>query len=428
MFNKVLLENCYQYFTSKVEIYNKMYEYYKGNTDAMKDYLLITERANNKTNTNFVKKFVKEETSYSVGNKITYISKSSNKNIIDDIDYFMAHWSKNHDSDLMKSMLTHSLSYELYYIDNETQFCSRIISPRSGFALLDDIGNVVLFMHIFKLAFDEIIHIDVYDSDGVYHYTEGFVPVEAHPWDSHIFKCVPVGISQLSPELEDDTIYKDIKGLQDSYETNLSDICNEISDFRNAYLAFTGVKIEETDLPKMKELGIITIPVAEGKVSWVIKNINDSFIQNTLNTVEDKMYQLACHINNNEKMQSNTSSLALRSRLISLEQKCKLNDGAIDDCINTRLKMLFIFLKFLYEKDHDYKDIKIKHTPCIPQDDTANANIVAQLGEKVSTETALSLFSFVENPANEVKKIKEEQKSISIGSALLNPPDMVVTK
>ncbi len=33
----------------------------------------------------------------------------------------------------------------------------------------------------------------------------------------------------------------------------------------------------------------------------VNKNINDTFIQNTLNTLEDKMYQLSSHINHNEK-------------------------------------------------------------------------------------------------------------------------------
>ena len=420
-----ILKSCYDLYTSKLTIYNKMFQYYIGNTDAMKNYLMITKRANSKVNCNFLKKFIKEEVSYSVGNDITYISKSSDQNIIKDLDYYLGHWGENHDSDLMKTMLIHSIAYELYYIDKEAQFSSRIISPRNGFSLVNDFGNVEMFMHVFKLAFDETIYIDVYTDAEIVHYDESFKEISR---DIHTFGVVPVGVAQLSPELEEDTLYKDIKGLQDSYETNLSDIVNEVSDFRNAYLTLTGVNIDETDLPKMKELGIIVIPTADGKVAWCIKDINDDFIQNTLNTTEDKMYQLSSHINNNEKMQSNTSSLALRSRLISLEQKCKLNQGALEDCIKIRIKMLFVFLKFLKNKDYDYRDIKIKFTPNIPQDDTANSSIIAQLGDKVSTETALSLFSFVENPLNELKKIREEQKMNSIGSELLNPtvPDVVV--
>jgi len=422
MFEQLLLTNCYQYYLSKYAIYDKMYGYYKGNTDATRDYKKVDNQSNNKINTNFIKKFVKEETSYSVGNKLTYTSKTSNKKIIDDIQYNTSHWKENHDSDLMKCTLIHGIAYELYYTDNENQFCSRIISPRAGFALVDDYGTIVLFMNMFKLAFDETLYIDVWDNDKVSHYTDGFVPRIDHPIDTHIFGCVPVGISQISEELEEDTLYKDIKALQDSYETNLSDISNEISDFRAAYLAFTGVNIEETDLPKMKEQGIIAIPVPDGKVEWIIKNINDSFIQNTLNTIEDKMYQLSSHINNNEAMQSNTSSLAIRARLISLEQKCKLNDGAIDDCIKKRLKMLFIYLKYLKSLDYDYKDIKIKHTPAVPADDTANANIVSQLGDRLSNKTAWSLFSFITNPDNEEKLLELQNKAASIGNDLLNPP------
>jgi len=145
-----------------------------------------------------------------------------------------------------------------------------------------------------------------------------------------------------------------------------------------------------------------------GTAAWLIKNINDTFIQNTLNTMEDKMYQLSSHINHNEKMQSNLSSLALRARLIALEEKCKLNQKSIADCIKTRLKFLFIYLKVIKNIEYDFRDIKIKFTPNIPQDDLMTAQVISQLGDKLSTETGLSLLSFIENPKNELKKIKDE--------------------
>lgn len=77
---------------------------------------------------------------------------------------------------------------------------------------------------------------------------------------------MPVGIAKI-----DRTIYDKIKGLQDSYETNLSDISNEISDFRNAYLYFAGCELKEGDLDKMKELGIINLPGEKSTASWLIK-------------------------------------------------------------------------------------------------------------------------------------------------------------
>ncbi|MGE5627817.1 MAG: phage portal protein [Solirubrobacterales bacterium] len=418
MLDQVLLQNCFDEFLGRKDIFDKMYEYYKGNSDAIKNYKLVTQRSNNKTSVNYMKKFIKEEVSYSVGNDITYISKSSNGNIIRDIDYYTAHWSEKHDSDLAKIMLTFGFAYELYYTDNKSQFCSKIITPREGYAYVDDVGNILFFMHIYQKKFDSNTYIDVYDDNNIYHYDKDFKEI-GKP-DVHIFNVVPVGIAQVSIEQEEDTIYKDIKGLQDAYETNLSDISNEISDFRNAYLFVSGFQIDKDDLPNMKELGVIQVQTPDGKAAWLIKNINDSFIQNTLSTIEDKIYQLTSHINHNEKMQSNLSGVALRSRLISLEEKCKLNQKAIADCIKVRLKMLFVYLKFLKSIDYDYKDIKAKFTPNIPQDDLNTAQIINQLGDKLSTETGLGLLSFINNPANELEKIKKQNAALKIGADLLN--------
>lgn len=403
------------YIQSKID-YDKAYEYYKGNTDAIKNYKMVTDRNNNKINTNFLKKFIKEEVSYSVGNDITYISNSGNDNCINDIKYYFSGWAEDHDSKLAKNMLLYSKSYELYYYNDNLELFSKIINPRNGFVVKDEHDNIVYFAHVYSNSKGSFI--DVYDKDNIYFFDTDFKEIKQRK--PHIFECVPVGIAEISEEDIDDTLYKDIKGLQDAYETNLSDISNEISDFRNAYLVFSGCEIDKETALSMKKDGIIQIPGSDGKAIWLIKNVNDTFIQNTLSTIEDKMYQLTSHINHNEKMQSNTSSLALRSRLISLEEKCKLNQKALTNCIKFRLKILFIFLKFNFNKEYDYRDIKIKYTPNIPQDDLMISQIISQLGDKLSTETALSLLSFIENPSLEIQKLKKELESQIEGSKILN--------
>ncbi|MCW6061455.1 phage portal protein [Clostridium sporogenes] len=401
-----LLKKAYEEYQNNKTTYDKMYQYYKGNTDAMANYKMVTERSNNKTPVNYIKKFIKEEVSYSVGNDVNYISKSGDENIVNDIDYYIDHWSEGHDSNLAKNMLIYSLAYELYYVDKEGQFCSKVIPPTQGYAAIDDFGNISFFMHSYKLKFDDTTYIDVYTDKEILHFNDKFE--EINKPTKHIFGAVPVGLAKLSDEGKDDTLFKDLKGLQDAYETNLSDISNEISDFRNAYMVLTGVAIDEEEIPKMKKLGVMQIKDKNGTAAWLIKNINDTFIQNTLNTMEDKMYQLSSHINHNEKMQSNLSSLALRARLIALEEKCKLNQKAIADCIKTRLKFLFIYLKVIKNIEYDFRDIKIKFTPNIPQDDLMTVQVISQLGDKLSTETGLSLLSFIENPKNEMKKLKDE--------------------
>ncbi len=409
--DKTLLENVYYYFEAKKAEYNDMYYYYKGHTKALDEYMIVHEenRSNRKIRVNFIKKFIKEEVSYSIGNNINYISNSGNDQEIKDIAYFLGHWSEQHDITLMKRMLTYGLAYELYYIDDNAQFCSQIVTPREGYAHVDDLGNIIFFMHVFTKKFDTKIYIDVYDKNYIFHYQGNFdepVGVEEHFFQGN----VPVSIAEISEEREADTIYGDIHLLQDAYETNLSDISNEISDFRNAFLGIYGFQIDEDDIPKLKEEGIIQVSTEKGKAEWIIKNINDQFIQNTLATEEDKMYQITAHINHNERMQSNLSGIALRSRLISLEDKCKLNCKAFADAVKSRLKFLFIYLNLRKNKTYDYRDVKLKFTVNVPQDDVSAAQIINQLGDKLPLETGLSLLSFIDNPQDTAKKAKAEQQ------------------
>ena len=203
-----------------------------------------------------------------------------------------------------------------------------------------------------------------------------------------------------------------MKGLQDAFETNLSDIGNEISDFRNAYLLFKNAQVDEEKIPEMKKLGVIQFPDSGGDAAWLIKNINDTFIQNTLDRYEDTMYQLACHINHNEKLQSNLSGVALRSRLIALENKCSLQTKAHKNIVKNRIRFLFLYLDLKKNKKYDYKDVKAIYTPNIPSDDLSTAQMLSQLPEGlISKDTGRGLFSFINNVPYEGQKVQKEQKS-----------------
>lgn len=424
---KELVKDCYtEYLLNKVD-YETAYKYYKGKSHAMYDYKMITERSNNKCQVNFVKKFVKEETAYSVGNSINYISKSGNKEITDTIDsYITTMWKANHDTKLVSKMILFGEVFEIYYINKDMEFKSKIVDPRHGYYYEDEETEEKLFLHMFKKKFDKSgkTYIDVYTKECIYHIDDTF-SVEIAPPTPHIFDELPVGIGKISDEGIEDTIFNDIKGLQDSYETCLSDITNEVSDFRNAYLKVIGAELGEEEAKAMKQMGILQVPEG-GNVEWLVKNINDTFIQNTLNTLEDKMYQLTSHINHNVNVVSNLSGVALRSRLLSLEQRCILNQQAYTELLKVRLRLLFKLLNIrVAGMDLDYKDVKIKYTACVPQDDTTTANLISQLGDKLSLETALSLLSFVENPEVEAKRVKDQNDIYMKDSELLEGVEMI---
>lgn len=401
-------------FDKKLSTYKKIEDYYKGITDASLNYKVNSGRSNLKVSCNYLKKFVKEETSYSVGNVISYSSKTDDKNVPLQLDLVMENFKENHDVNVFNNMVLFSIGYEVYFIDKWGSVQVKAISPVGGYHTTDNEGNTTAFIHVFSAINEKgesEVFMDLYTDVDIQHLNkDGAVIAAATP---HYFGEVPVGVAILSEYLEEDTLYSDIKGLQDALETNLSDITNEVSDFRSAYLVMKGIELGSDEVArvenaaKMKENGILEVN-EDGSVEWLIKNINDTFVQNTLRTLQDKMYELTSHINHNDVEQSsNASGVALKSKLISLMQRCTINQNSFKELLKTRIRLIFNILN-IQGQALNWKDVKIGFTPLIPSDDLATAQMLQQLDGIVSKSTGRTLLSFIENSEEEGKKVDKE--------------------
>lgn len=414
--DKELILKCLGELRKNQIKYKVNYNYYNGKFDIYKNYAMNESRSNQKVVVNYFKKFIHDEIAYSVGNPISYISTLADNELIQTIDLNFSHWSKVHDQELLKQANIFGESYEVQYINSDGDFKATVYNPLQMFVL--ESGNaekeVELAIHTYKKhIFVENEMMDVYYNNLIEHYEiiddENIKLVGR---DTHIFDKPPIMICGANTERK--SMLDDIKSEMDAFNTVLSDYVNEISDFRNALLKITGGELlEEKELADMKRVGAIQFP-DKVNVDYLIKNLEDSFIMNALVTLEDKIYKLASHIDTNEKMQSNLSGTALRSRLIALENKCLLMQSMLEQVIKKRLRNFFSYLKVKEGKDYDYRTIKLKLTMNIPSDLNSTADSISKLRGLASDETLLGLLSFVENPQLELAKRRAEQESETI--------------
>lgn len=384
--------------------YNKMYDYYIGKTDL--DKYPTTDRSNRTVPTNYIKKFVDEETSFAVGNKITYISRNNDQSILDLVQYNLENQKGATDIELTQCMEVFGIAYELRYTNN-LEFKTRVVKPTQGIAYCNVEGQAELFLYFFKKELDDILYIDAFDDNFIYHFREGFTQI-AEP-TPHYFGTCPVGVARL-PEGVYSTLYNDIKGLQDNYEYTLSDYSNEIGDTRLAYLLLTGLSIDADKAKEMKKMGILQVPDSNGKAEWLIKNIPSDFIKSFIDTVENKIYEISQHINHNIAPASNTSGVALQTRLISLRNKINIIQQCLTDCLKSRIKNLITYTNLKEGLNFDYRDISIKYTMNVPSNDVEMAQIITQLNGKLSAGTGLNQLSFITNGDQEYDKALEELK------------------
>jgi hypothetical protein len=83
----------------------------------------------------------------------------------------------------------------------------------------------------------------------------------------------------------------------------------------------------------------------------------------------------------------------------------------ISDTIYDRLERLFEYLA-LKNITFNVQDIRINYTPNIPVDIITIVQAISQLGDKISLSTALSQLPWVENPSQEIEKIKAEKSAM----------------
>lgn len=403
-----LILKCYEEYEIHYSKYQKMKNYYDGKMDILNEYKQLAKRSNQKIVCNFIQKFVDQEVSYCVGQPLSYLSDSGDKSIVEAIDYNFAHFDKKHEQRLLLEAEIFGESYELYYINKNAEFCARILNPLNSYALRNDDGEVELFLHIFKRRFNDTQYLDVYDNNRIINYKIDEDKLIELDEKQHIFDTVPVGVCTV-----DNTVYQKIKTKNDSYNTVLSDNVNIISDFRSSYLVFTGTDVDDEQAQKIHELGIILLP-GDGKVEFLIQQVNDQYIQNMLDVLEDDMHKMANSIDFNERLQSNISGVGLRSRLLALELRVQLIGDSLINCVTTRLKYLFHYLKIKENKNLDYKDITIRYIPNIPSDLVGMADAVSKLRGLFSDETLIDLFAFGDNPQSEIAKRRAEQEAEAI--------------
>lgn len=392
-------------------------DYYEGNHKILKDYAMQDSRSNRKLIFNYPRKFVDNETGYLLGKPVNYISKKDNADITEKIDYEMSHWDKEHNIQLRKQSEIFGESYELHYINQEGEFSATILTPLNCFVLEDGTAdrNVRLGLHQFSKPFEDKQYLDVYTDQEILHYEIGqeqqgkqseqakLIYLGKH---SHIFNRVPIISCPANTERKSG--FHDLISLFDAYNALNSDLVNEIADHRNAYLVIENARIEEEDLVNMKKMGIIQVP-AGGKVSWLIKDINDSFVKNELDNLERKIYDLMDEVNFNESWSSNTSSLAIRNKLLNLENRVSMREAIMEKVIKQRLKNFFTYLQKKEGRHYDYRDVSVKFTRNLPTDLVGLADVIVKLKDICSQETLLALLPFIENPKVEVQKFTAEK-------------------
>lgn len=391
----------------------KLRDYYLG-----KHKILEEEKGKNKPNnrlvTNYAKSIVSNTTGYYMGTPVTY--SSSDENLKKEID-FLAKYNDDafHNAQLAKDISVFGYGIEVVYFDNDLQIRYAKLNPiQTYIGYSDDIEkNIIYALRWYDVTDDNnktTRYVEQYTESEIIYYTmSGKQAVETER-KQHYFGDVPVNPFNNNEELRGD--FEDVISLIDAYNVMQSESVNDFQKFADALLFVKNMSVDEETAGKMRDYNILE-GFEDGEASWLVKNVNDAYVENIKNRIEKDIYASSNTVNlSDENFANNASGVAIQYKLINFENRVGMTERYFKKGLQRRFELICNALDFK-GASYDYTTIGMTFKRNLPTNTTETAQIVSQLHGKVSNETLLGLLSFVDDVQAELKRMKNEQGDYS---------------
>ena len=407
-----LLSNHY---SNDVGRYNFLYDLYKG-----KHPILFRQVGENKPNNRLVSdyygKLVDTEIGYFLGKPIVFTSEQ--EKALDELGTILV--INEFDELIMevgKEASIKGKSYILMYQneDSDTHLCrlspENVITLESKFGR-GEIGIAIRTYEETTRDDEEILYVEIYDKEKVYYYKmiSGTLSLDerykVNPMP-HIFGVVP--IVEIPNNEERLGSFEKVITLVEAYDKLLSDTSNEHEAYRNAYLVLKNLTMDVEADKKLKESGVLEV-FDDGEAYFLQKPILDSAINSHLDRLSNDIHRFSDIPDmSDENFAGNLSGVAIRFKLLGLENKCITKERKMAKGIRKVIRALNQVLAVKCDEVIDVTTLNIVFTRNLPNNLTEIVDSVVKLNGIVDKETLLSLLPFVESPAEVLEKLANEE-------------------
>ena len=351
---------------------------------------------------------------YFLGNPIAY--NSDNKDLLERLNNVFRY---NDEADNNTTLAKHSsiggYAVELLYIDEDSQPRFTALSGDEVAIVYDNTleEKILCAVRYFE---EEVVGedktktiINAYTADTIQTYElidDEIKFIEEQP---HYFNDVPIAVYINNDEMYGD--FEKVKVLIDAYDQVQSDTANDFEYFTNALLVISGILMDDED-NDFKNNRVLNFTDSEGKAEYLIKNINDSALENFKNRLVEDIHKFSQIPNlTDEQFAGNVSGEAMKYKLMGLENIIGVKEAKFKKGLMRRIELLCNFLNVATNDLMLYTDIQPVFTRNKPQNDTELANMVKGLYGIVSDETLISILPFIDNAREEIEKRNSEKEN-----------------
>lgn len=312
----------------------------------------------------------------------------------------------------------YGFAHEIMYIDAAKNVRFKDIDPRKSFVIYENNldQEPLYFVRFYKsetnILLTEKWVVEVLDSKNkrIYETVGGLLGNLNFKSESpHGFTKTPIAVYNNNRYRTGD--FEKVIPMIDAYDSIASNTLNDLENFADAYLVFKNVDIEEEDMVAMRESKTISFTDVDGtaEVSWLTKDVLEG---GSWNGAQAKLEQQIFTMTGtpqftDENFAGNSSGVALKYKTLPLEQKAASKEREFRRGLQRRIELINDVVDILLS-DMTYLDIEITFKRTLPIDILGEMQAVGAGHGLVPQETLLGQVSFIDDPAEEVRKLKEE--------------------
>lgn len=400
----------------------KLKRYYDNKNDIMNRAYTDDTKPKNKLSHGYASLITNSFVGYFLGKPVAY--KSDNEGLLNKLnDFFMYNDEADENTTLAQESSICGYAYEIMYMDQDAQLRFKQVPTEEMIVVYDNtleerIQFAIRYYDVYSLDDEDIKEVEVYTKDRKTTYEFKQDKLTAKEEELYYFNDVPVVDYENNKERTGD--FEKVISLIDAYDKTNSDTANDFEYFTEALLVISGILMDETDEEgrplNFKENRVLNFGDTQAKAEYLIKNINDTALENYKNRLNQDILRFASVVDmTDENFASNLSGVAILYKLMSMEHLTGIKESKFKKGLLRRIELASTILSIKTNSLLTYTEIKTVFTRNIPANETEIVAMVKQLYGIVSDETLLSLLPFIENAKEEIKVIEKanEDKAIT---------------
>lgn len=324
-----------------------------------------------------------------------------------------------HNSELVLDQSIYGRAYELLYRNKRDETRFTILDVLETFVIYEDtveMDPIAGVRYVYN-KFEDETEVYLYTDNKIITYKLGNdYKLTKVKEDIHSFEGVP--IIEYSNNRFRKGDFERVINLIDLYDEAQSDTSNYMTDLNDAMLKIVGNLEIDVDMAKdMKESNILMLQtenLGEGHTpnadaEYIYKQYDVSGTEAYKNRVANDIHMFTSTPNmNDDNFGGVQSGESMKYKLFGLEQKRATKERLFKKSLRNRYRLINNIMSIASEGSFEAEEIVIVFTPNLPKSLKDEIESFVKLGGDLSTETKLNLLSIIENPQDEIERMKKE--------------------